>query len=967
MKSQGKQQADLLAELLATIRSGAHASQFVVVEGERGIGKTHVCQTLYRELAALQPAPPFWPLDLRAPGPSRREYDRNTTRPARFSIAAGAQPSFAWLGLNCGRQRDGLTYNPLALASKQVTVLRDAIEDAMRIEDTSVSRTILLDLLEIATAFASIADVARTPLLEAGLAARTAAHAAHEIADAHGARARRRRQRDQGRDVDETLPDPELVRSYCNLLSGLAEDLELPTVLLLDDFQLADPTLLRLLDSLPDQVPRNLTVLCTADSAALEAQRLDARAQTPGPWLESRAADAFTRVELAPLAPSVLAGVVRAAAPGTADDTVNAFVQRSRGNPYRLRLMLDAPRAQAGDGRIALTASEVLALPDRFEALYAAEWLELPAPSQRAVAIASMFGRAIPRDLLETACLSSAIADARDAIAAAQRSQWLIAPTHDTLAFPDESRREVAITQSGEADVLDDQERARIGEEALELAVEAMRDQLAAWTAAPPLTSLPQVPESTVPTLETIVVLAGDHAGGTPDEIAMLTMIFGAFLTRRGAHLQAAEHAKRVGRGLASRGAAQLGVLLEIKAAEWWSDAGRQEHAWRQLEEIASHYSAEQLAEREAERLRTFVAGETLTRQGHAAQGIHLLKRLAADPHDEDGLGHRSSMTITNVSLGRGDLSTAAAEVNRRYASMLAEQGSEPWWRQEAECAELRELIQLHELRSVNAARAAASYPPELGAAGELRQDAQMWFARGCWLTALAVNVDLANGLMAVHPDHSFTLAIRGDGAEYRSLLGEHEEAVAELEDVLEAYKHAGHVDGPGPDTFVTHGMHAQALSRIGRHDEALAELNEARSQAAEDLGPRHTVVTALEAGMAFVLARAGADDDARVVYADVVARYEANLDPRDPVYRAARRRLARLEVFRKQPARKALSDPVRSSARTAADGWSARRYQQGQDEDWALLFGTAGRRTRLKRTLIARSMNGLLRANVRD
>lgn len=950
---------DVLEELLTTVRPGKHSSRFMLIEGERGVGKTFLCQTLYRRLAALQPMPAFWPSDLMEPGPARLEENRHVTRPRRILIPPGTQPIFMWLGLNCERGGDGLAYNSLAAASVQVLALREALSDVVDARTAGRARGILVDLLEIAATFATVIDVTGAPLLEMGLATHAATHAAREIAATRSAHAAQRNQA-IAQTVDAADPAWKTVQSYCSLLRAFTTDLGLPTLLFVDDLQYADATLLQLLDALPDEVSDNLTVICTADQAALAAQRLEAPARTPGAWFDVHA-PAFSRVRLSPPAPSALEDVVRSVGPATSDDTVVALVRHSHGNPYRLRLLLDSPRAQPRGGRIELSPHEVLDFPDRFEDLYRAEWLQLPAQTRRAIAIASMLGHVAPRHLLDAVLPGAGVDDTALAIRTARRHQWLIAPASDTIAFPDESRHAVAVAEAAETDVLDHKERERIGTKSLELAIAALSGSITDWSKADPAPVLP-VPEHLVVMLEAAVTLAGAYPGGTPDDVTLLALVLGAYLKQHGAYVRAAIHAERVGKQLQGRGALRCGAFLEIKGVEWWSDAGHNDRATGQLEELAGRYPAALLNERHLDRLRTYVEGLVLAREGHVEQANRVHARIAQDPHDEDGLGERSSMQIVTFSLSVGDLSIAAAEVNRRYAKQLVTTDSRWWWQQEPECAVLRTMVQAHGLTRVNAARAAASDRPEFGAAAELRQDAEMWCVRGHWLTALEVNGDLVSGLTAVRPAHPMTLAARCDGARYLSLLGGHEEALAELDRVLASYERVG--GNVGSDYYVTHGERAKVLSRLGRHAEALKALRDAHARAAYDLGHKHITLTRLHRDIAYVLARKGDDDGSRRVYADVVGELEVALGASDPTCVSARADLALLSAHTARPAIAVLGDRSRRSKLAAIDERWAALYRRGQAEDWALLFGTATHGVRLKRKLVQTVMTSVLRAN---
>src|SRR4051812_45094786 len=122
----------LIAGWKARLVGGPHPTTMFLISGERGIGKSFLCQGLYRTLAASQPMPAFWPPTLTDPGNPRLEEDRHATRPVALRVPSDARPAFAWVGLSCGRSADGAAHNTLSSGAVQVERLRLALSAVVR-------------------------------------------------------------------------------------------------------------------------------------------------------------------------------------------------------------------------------------------------------------------------------------------------------------------------------------------------------------------------------------------------------------------------------------------------------------------------------------------------------------------------------------------------------------------------------------------------------------------------------------------------------------------------------------------------------------------------------------------------------------------------------------------------------------------------------------------------------------------
>jgi tetratricopeptide (TPR) repeat protein len=920
-------------------------SSFWLLTGERGIGKTFVGQEVYRRLAATQDAPPFWPPSLLDDGRENLEENRHRTRPKRIQVPPDSAPGFAWIGLNCAPAVDGIAFDALGAAAGQVQRLQSAIETSLHAGREGRSKQVLLDLLEIATAFLSLAPDPAAQALGMAFTARSAADAYSAITASRAERTAIRTANGEGMELDAERPDETTVSGYQQLLRALTERVGLPTVLFLDDLQHADPTLLGLLSTLPTEVPQNLTVLGAADSAALESDR-PLKDDLAG-WLETEGASAFVRVALDGVEDSVLREVVGAWAPRTPRETVSAFVHRSDGNPYRLRLMLDAPSATPVDGAITLAPREVMSFPNPFEALYAQAWPALSSGARRVAAVAAMPGQAIERSLLEQTCRELGIDRCDLLLDELRRGQWLVPNDQMTLVFPDESRRAVAIAESAGADALSAAERSRAGTVALATAIAALNGPLASWTQAE--SAPPELPGRVLANLEAVAVLGQDHVG-PPDDVARFALVFAEVLSR-GKPIVAAGHLAGVAGRLRKEGDGRdgLAISLELQAAEYWSDGGDLDRALACLGQIERADGREALHERALARRFAFAKGKALIRKGRLDLATPLLSGLAEDEEDEDGLGFSSSTFL----ISAGDPLTGADEFLRKFIVMAADPGDGiPWWRDEEHCAALRGLIERHGLNRVNAARVADS-GVRSRFAYHLGDKAKTEYGMLLWQAALAMYDDLVAGLEVVDADDPHLIVAVDFRAVLLSKCGSPDRALIEHDRALAL--HASSSRDDRPNLLVTRGNRAQTLSRLGRHQEALEALAGVYDEQARLLGREHPAALQTRVGRARVLARSGASAAAMTA---LIEATEAHIRALGPEHPDSQELAFAVVAMQSDPPAMAIEDfgaEQRPSEFVELDELRKEAYLQTQAEDWELLFGTAAPSLYLERAAMER------------
>lgn len=950
----GMERERLITELVTRASSGDRGpSSFWLLGGERGIGKTFVGQEVYRRLAIAQKAPSFWPSSLLNQGTESLEEDRHRTRPRRIQIPPESTPSFAWIGINCAPSVDGIAFDALGAATAQVRQLQTAIETTLHAGREGRSKQVLLDLLEIATTFLSLAPDPTSQAIGVAFTARSAADAYNAITAARAERTAIRATSGEGMELNAERPDEATVSSYQQLLRALTERVELPTVLFLDDLQHADPTLLALLSTLPSEVPQNLTVLCTADSAALESDPSeDGDLAT---WLETGGAPNFARFTLGRIEESTLREIVITRAPRTPRETVSAFVHRSDGNPYRLRLLLDAPSATPVDDAITLQPREVMSFPNPFEALYRQAWLALSSGAQRVTAVAAMQGQAIERGLLDRTCRELGIDQFDAFLDEVHRSQWLVPKGDATLVFPDESRQAVAVTEAASADTLSGTERSRAGRVALTAAIAALNGPMEKWMQAGSAPSEP--PAHVLANLEAVALLGQDYLSATPDDVARFTLVYADVLSRV-RPVAAAAHLAGVAEQLRSKSdeRGELTISLDLQAAEYWSDGGDLDQALACLDQLKRLGDPQALNERALARRFAFAKGKTLIRKGRLDLATPLLSSLAEDKEDEDGLGFSSSTLL----ISAGDPSTSANEFLRKFIVHAADPGDGiPWWRDEEHCAALRELIERHGLKRVNAARVA--YGPARGQfAYHLADKAKVEYGKLLWRTALAMYDDLVAGIEVTDPHDSHFIVAVDFRAVLLSKCGTPARALIEHDRALALHARSLHDDRP--NLLIVQGNRAQTLSRLGRHEEALEALEEVHDEQARLLGREHPATLQTKAGRARILARSGANAAAMAALIEATEAHIRALGPEHP----DSQELALVVVaMQSDPPTMAIEDfcaEQRPGEFVEFDEMRKAAYLQTQAEDWELLFGTASPSLYLERTAMERALKDLSR-----
>ena len=947
MRPNGRE--SLVADFSFRVENPGQESAFVLIAGERGVGKTFIGQELYRHLAATQPSPRFWPSDLLPSTTPRLELDRHMTRPPALVIPADAKPAYAWIGINCQRSVDGVAFNALGAASIQITRLRTAIELALHSGHAGRSRVALMDLLEIVVTFAALLQDPTAAALGAAMTVRPAASLVHSFSETkierHDLRARDGRGKDL--EIDVAASHRATVDAYSELLSSLAGRLAIPVVLLVDDFHHADASLLDLLAGLPTTTRKNLLVLCTAERGVFDDQAAHAQEEPnrAGAWLTPERLPGLRRVDLESMEDSVLTSIVLSHAPRTPRPVVTALVRRCAGNPYRLRLLLDSPRAQPQNDTIVLDVQEVASFPNRIEQIYRYNWIFLSPAAKVVVAVAAMHGRAVVTSALRVVCTALLTEGFATHLAEAQQQQWLVPVSDDVLAFPDDARQAVAREEAASNDVLSLDDRQRSGMQSLAVTLEALRAGPAGWLHE----NVRIGSEDSIRLLahlEAAVMLGSQYSNNAPEDVARFAKAFGDYLISGGEFALAAEYVGRVGERLRKHEptCAVQGVRMELEAAEWLSDYGYLQKAIDRIELLEHDCPHPLMAEGDLNHRLIFIKGRTFSRQGRPDLADPLLERLARDSAGDGEFSERGARVSIHAALSSGATGVGAGRHLRHAVTDMGQVDGVPWWEDSAHCEGLRSAIYDYRLRRVNAARAALS-GPRGDFTGYLGDKANVLGGFSFWLICLTMYQDVVSGLLAVKPYDENTLAARSHRAMMLSKLGRLDDALREQNDVVRAYEEF--LPGLPPNLLVSRGNRAQTLSRLGEHEKAIGEFEAIYDEQVRLIGQRSPAALDTRMGLARVLARAGKRDEALKVYREAT---EESLAEFGPSHASTREYLVGLQAFEAGAGVDLLGGDQRLSWTVTLDRRRATGYRKKQSEDWMLLFGTASRKLQLKR-----------------
>jgi tetratricopeptide (TPR) repeat protein len=941
--------------------------RLVSLEAAQGWGKTRIVQAFYDRLAERQAEPAYWPATLAPAAETNPFHRRKRVAPTKFR--RGAAMPWMWWGLSCGRrQGDGLEH----VLAEDVGLLELHLQDRLAAEaERNRLKQEGLDTAKAVFEFGLEFTQVDTLLAGADVIRNVSRLAGHVV---------RARPAAEGVAVMEAT-DPgraPLVERVAELIATTAAD-GLPYVLVIDDAHDADASVTALLDRIvTGQIPGSILCVLTAWPDRLAQQT--ARGDGPGAWLEGvceRQPDRCRRESLARLEPRDLATIVRARAPATEPDVINAFAQRADGNPFVLETLLNLPKYKPADGGDAIAASALQVSRESNNLADIAKdlWQALPLHVRQALSLCTLQGREAVESLVLHSyeiAMPAAAARADEALAEAVDPHAWIRRIRDVVRFDEQYTFEIARRR------LDDD---HLSPEQVAAARRSIAQRIAAWrTDGDAWLGLPEATRQAVRAIHVEIARAGDAddlvaAAGSAREVVAGALDAG--LAAQGAAL--AEEALG---WLTEDGELRLGLRLLV--ARGRLAVGDPAEGRRQLEGVlAAAESALSPEHPVALEARTALA-RLLIEIGDWGPAAETLDRLIEDsernlgPDDDTTLDARALRAI--ATLHAGDFDEAKAQLDE-----LLPHRERVFGETHPDAVELR-LIRANLTMGDQPERAkeiqeevvhfaeealGSDHPHVLDARSTLAQTIRdLGYYREARALQQQTIADCERVLGARHPT---TLTERVNLAQTLVLAGDpagtpiQREAAAALEQQL----------GPDhPTALAARRAMAETVAQQGDFKSARLALQRLLGELEERLGERHPQTGATRRVFAGVLLQGARDDPAGLALArdlceaDYAERMRA-LGARHPLTLAAAADLALARVLARDEdgGRELLHGLLGDLEDDALEAVAARQLagdvlvQLGADEDAATVYRTVleGRR-RVLGSAHARTIEALLR-----
>jgi hypothetical protein len=369
--------AQVKSLLVAAARSRAlRESGMVVFVAPPGSGKTRIIQEFYRELAATQPDPPYWPPSLVDEEPDGglglRELttSRKTVRyRGSYARPADAEIPWLWIAPAVGTLSDGSPAPAFDSVISQVTSHVPALIKrlgAARGDDPERDARIRLAVADLLTGPGEPGD--RPGHLSGLLSALL----------------------------------PEGGRFAAEAADGQAGGEAVSAVLVIDDaHELDEQTVGFVREIIAAELP--FLVIATTWPEKLTAVGDQPLSPFCSYLAEAGGSDRIRQAWIGQLDEDDLIAYVLSEFPATGQDVAAALARRADRNPYALRLLLNTPRVSGSvrDGRITLDPREIADLNGRLDTLLQAYWEELPAGVRQILVAAALLGQSFLDEVLE--------------------------------------------------------------------------------------------------------------------------------------------------------------------------------------------------------------------------------------------------------------------------------------------------------------------------------------------------------------------------------------------------------------------------------------------------------------------------------------------------------------------------------------------------------------------------------------
>jgi tetratricopeptide (TPR) repeat protein len=806
-------------------------SRVVVLASQPGWGKTRLVQELYARLAARQTQPAYWPPAIvdadQSATLSALSRARKAIYPTLVDVPEGARIDWMWWGILCHQRGDGHLAQAMFDDAAQLYAHAPALMQEPiggfggRAFDIGAAAIGVLGLLGLAVAppvgaAITVAGATREGWKNADVVKRLAAWWSSH------------RGPDPGRVVAADSPEHHEDR-LARLVEGLARLARArPLIVVVDDAQFADDTLLRMLDGLLRET--GVLVIATAWPSHLDASE---GALPFAQWARSFAAERperFARFDLEELAPEEIDAVVHAELPAAAGVAARLYELYGT-NLLAIHGVLRLPRVRRLAERGSLDPEAVAELPRDVEAMFGEHWAGLPDAVQHVLALAAQpqGTRYLP-----------------DLVAAALAPPDVARERLDEGVSPYAWAREVdASLHSFVEPVLHQIAKARADELLLE-------DEIEAWRAAI---------IDTVQRFETLELSAlaayelfEQHvalvlAGEAPEDI----------YATRSAYALAEAHASRYDYAraveLARRARGWSGrpdddpetLIVRGNIVGWLGESGRASEALRELDGLLPDQVRVHGADAQVTLYMRALRGHMLRDAGRVSEGLAVFDALLTDalrlygPDAEDTLAARFNLATAIHSVGDSE------ESARRFAELLGDLervlGPDHRYTLSARSrlafatGDPDEAVRQLERVLADRLRLGGPDDPQTITA---REDLAMWLqSAGRTDEALAAfEAVLADRLRLLGPGHPDTLNSRNSIGDALGALGHVEEAMRRREELVADWLRLFGPDHPG--TLAAREFLAEAMFDADREEEGFRELECLLADRVRVLGPDH-------------------------------------------------------------------------------------------------------------------------------
>ena len=403
---------DALAQAFATVVDGG-GSRMVVLSAPTGFGKTKIVQEFYARLAKTQPMPTYWPARLEGDSSQRWTQTRKSVFPSSFTVPDGAELSWLWWGVSCFVRQDGRYAQALFDDVTQLAAHGGSLYDRLTAGDAA-GRT--FDGSSALISALGLLGVALVPPVAIGVGIVGAGRSVWQNKDLLTRFTKWRKERDPRR--NEARVDGEghgrgsQIREIAENVTAVSR--KVPVVLVVDDAQWADSTLVEFIDTVLGN--SQAQVLIVATTWPINDDTVDEFGPFQEWFAKTRRVDTFQDVvkviSLPSLSDDDVAALIRAeytqlayeGAPPLSGHVVDGVAALVGVTPMGVRALFGLERTRKLIGQGALTVDELGRLPRDLEDALRLYWDEVPRSVQTLLAMAAVAGfRFLPTPIIAAA------------------------------------------------------------------------------------------------------------------------------------------------------------------------------------------------------------------------------------------------------------------------------------------------------------------------------------------------------------------------------------------------------------------------------------------------------------------------------------------------------------------------------------------------------------------------------------